>query len=103
MTTSNELTLQFNMLKEQKADLIAQRSKLPRNDKQNAHRLLVEINSIDAKLKKIKPSIQVIKAEESARASHAMWVMAVRELFGMDGLTQCYEFMRQEKQFRRRS
>jgi hypothetical protein len=98
--TSEELVLQFNMLKEKKIELTAERNGLPRNDKQNAHRLYGEICSIDAEMKRLKPAIRVIRAEESARESHAMWVMAVRELFGMEALTKCYEFMRNERKFR---
>lgn len=98
--TADQILLEYNLLKEKKIELTQERSSLPRNDKQNAHRLLVEINQIDAEMKRIKPTIRILRAEEAARNSHQMWVMAVRELFGMDGLTQCYEFMKNEKKFR---
>lgn len=109
--TLDEAVLEHNMLQEEIKKLVHERNSLPRNDKENASRLFGEISSLQAAVKRLKPQIKVLRAEEQAKQrveralerskdSHAMWVMAVRELFGMEGLAQCYEFMNNERKFR---
>jgi hypothetical protein len=77
--------------------LTQERDSLPRNDKQGAHKLLIEIEALRKKAAAYKvPIIQAREAVDRVER-HGLWETAVLTLWGAEGLAACRAQMRQEK------
>ena len=99
--TLNELLATRSFILDKIKSLEEERNSLPRNDKQNAHRLLTEINKLKRESQDLKPTIARVRGEEERRDSHSLWVSCIRELYGAEDLAICLEWMKQERKARR--
>ena len=78
-----------------------ERSCLPRNDKENAHKLLIEINKLQREMRDLKPAIARMREIEDKRENHSLWVSCIRELYGDEDLALCFEWIKQERKRRK--
>lgn len=87
----------FDMIK----TVTQQRSNLPRNDKQGAHKLMAEINKMTRERRELKPAIVHMRGLAEKRENHSLWVSCIRELYGEENVAMCFEWMKQEKKRRK--
>jgi hypothetical protein len=99
--TLQELLATQAYLKNQVRTLTEERNALPRNDKQNAHRLLIEITRYTNEEKAMRPSIARAREAEERQEQHNLWCACVIELYGAEELPRCFEWMKQERKARR--
>lgn len=97
----SELLATKAYLKEQVLKLTQERNSLPRNDKANAHRLLHEITSAQAEIKRMAPQIAGAREREERREQHNLWCSCIVELYGEEDLALCFEWMKQERKKRK--
>lgn len=84
----------------ERAALVERRAALPRSDKQGAHELMVEINRIDAALKRVRLVAAHYRGEAERKESHYLWVDAVKAVAGQDTYAACVEWIKAEKKRR---
>lgn len=99
--TLNELLAEKAYLQDKIAQLSKERNSLPRNDKANAHRLLHEITSAQAEVKRMAPQIAGAREREAKREQHSLWCACILELYGEEDLAMCFEWMKQERRRRK--
>ena len=95
--TPNEVLAEVGYLQDRIRTLTQERNALPRNDKAGAHKMLVEINSLQAEVKRLKPALYRAEMHEQQRERHGMWVRAVSSLFGEDAPRKCFDWMKQQR------
>jgi len=81
--------------------LTDERNSLPRNDKENAHRLLTQINQLMAEEKRLRPRVAAAREAEQKHENHSLWCACILELYGQEDLSLCFEWMKQERKKRR--
>lgn len=81
--------------------LLLQRSELPRNDKATAHALLMQINTAQTKIDRLKLLAKEYRVRANRREAHGAWADAVRTVAGQDVLDACFEYMMATKKARR--
>lgn len=97
----NELLAERAYLQDKIAKLSEERSSLPRNDKANAHRLLQEITSAQAEVKRMAPQIAGAREREAKQEQHSLWCACIIELYGQEDLALCFEWMKKERKRRK--
>lgn len=88
-------------LKQTIQTLTEERNSLPRNDKENAHRLLTQINQLMAEEKRMRPRVAAAREAEQKHENHNLWCACILELYGQEDLSLCFEWMKQERKKRR--
>jgi hypothetical protein len=88
-------------LKQSIQTLTNERNSLPRNDKENAHRLLTQINQLMAEEKRLRPRVAAAREADQKHENHSLWCACVLELYGQEDLSLCFEWMKQERKKRR--
>lgn len=94
---SASLTERLERARARVASLSNERANLPRNDKENAHRLLTEIQRAQAEVRALAPRVKALRLVEKSREDHGMWARAVAALYGPDAPKQCFAWMRAQR------
>jgi hypothetical protein len=64
-------------LKQSIQTLTNERNSLPRNDKENAHRLLTQINQLMAEEKRLRPRVAAAREADQKHENHSLWCACV--------------------------
>lgn len=99
--TLNELLAEDAYLFDMIKTVTEERNNLPRNDKQGAHKLMIEINRLTRERRELKPQIVHVRSLEEKKETHSLWVSCIKELYGEEDLSLCFEWMKQEKKRRK--
>jgi hypothetical protein len=99
--TLNELLAENAYLDDLIKQTAHERQCLPRNDKENAHKLLLEINKLTKEKRELKPAIARVRELEEKRENHSLWCSCIRELYGEEDLSLCFEWIKQERKRRK--
>ena len=93
----------YEKLKTKSAELMLARQLLPVEKEQERAEILELCNQVTDCIARLKADMRTAELVSHKLEGHVMWKAAVRNLWGEDGLRQCYEHMKKQEADRIRS